>query len=268
MVADAINTLSAAGKVSISNLSTGVLFPRPTGTPEVLHGDGSPEGLIYAGQGSLFLRRDSAAVYQKATGIHLNTGWATVKSSVFEGLFSAGPPSNPGDGDVWRALAVDTGNLASTSGMVWQFRYNAFSGSTYKWEFIGGSELRVTDSGGVAVVNTCTQVGSSGYWYKGTTYTTVRAGDYALGGFINIDPGTVLGQVWIAGFQGSGVIGSGQAAGETLDTSPHGEVSADPRPIAVGVAASTAIGLCANVPGAGFNRFDGGVLTVLPIRVS
>jgi microcystin-dependent protein len=84
-VADAINTLSASGKVVVSNISTGVLFPRPTGQPEVLHGDGSPEGIVYAGQGSIYLRRDNsggAQLYQKSTGIHLNIGWVALAGAV------------------------------------------------------------------------------------------------------------------------------------------------------------------------------------------
>ena len=40
-----------------------------------------PEGLVYAGQGSLFLRRDTGVVYQKQTGIHLNIGWQAVGSA-------------------------------------------------------------------------------------------------------------------------------------------------------------------------------------------
>jgi hypothetical protein len=39
---------------------------------------GSPEGLVYAGQGSIYLRRDTSGgtqLYQKSTGIHVNTGW-------------------------------------------------------------------------------------------------------------------------------------------------------------------------------------------------
>jgi len=46
----------------------------------VLHGDGSPEGLVYAGQGSIYLRRDNSGgtqLYQKTTGIHLNSGWVS-----------------------------------------------------------------------------------------------------------------------------------------------------------------------------------------------
>jgi len=85
IVADAINTLSASGRVTVSNLSTGVLFPRPTGTPQLLHGDGSPEGIVYAGQGSLYMRRDNtggAQLYQKTTGIHVNTGWMALAGAV------------------------------------------------------------------------------------------------------------------------------------------------------------------------------------------
>jgi hypothetical protein len=44
----------------------------------VLNGDGSPEGLVYGGQGSVFLRRDKSGIFQKTTGVHLNTGWIAV----------------------------------------------------------------------------------------------------------------------------------------------------------------------------------------------
>lgn len=73
-VADAINTLVASGKISVSGAASP--FPRPISQPEVIHGDGSPEGLVYASQGTIYLRRDVAVVFQKTTGIHLNTGWA------------------------------------------------------------------------------------------------------------------------------------------------------------------------------------------------
>ncbi len=77
-VADAINTLVASNKITQTGAAPP--FPRPTGVPEVLHGDGSPEGLVYGGQGSLYLRRDNSGgtqLYQKTTGIHLNTGWVS-----------------------------------------------------------------------------------------------------------------------------------------------------------------------------------------------
>lgn len=85
-VADAINTLYAASPAKITVVpSAGTVFPRATGTPEVLHGDGSPEGIVYAGQGSVYLRRDNSGgtqLYQKTTGLHLNTGWIGISGSI------------------------------------------------------------------------------------------------------------------------------------------------------------------------------------------
>jgi hypothetical protein len=75
-IADQINTLAAGGQITVS--SAAAPFPRPVGTPEILHGDGSPEGLIYAAQGSTYVRRDSMGILQKTTGIHLNTGWTSI----------------------------------------------------------------------------------------------------------------------------------------------------------------------------------------------
>ncbi len=79
-VADAVNTLVLASNIAVSSAATP--FPRATGTPSLLHGDGSPEGLVYAPQGSLYLRRDTVAastsLYSKQTGVTQNTGWASV----------------------------------------------------------------------------------------------------------------------------------------------------------------------------------------------
>lgn len=75
-VADAINYLYANGKITVA--SQAQPFPRPTGKPDLLHGDGSPEGLVYASDGTLYVRRDLAKVYQKTTMVHVNTGWAIV----------------------------------------------------------------------------------------------------------------------------------------------------------------------------------------------
>lgn len=75
-VADAINNLYAAGKISVSGAASP--FPRPTGMPDLLHGDGSPEGVHYAPQGSLYLRRDGGDawhLYVKSTAVTLDTGW-------------------------------------------------------------------------------------------------------------------------------------------------------------------------------------------------
>ncbi|MFL5908948.1 MAG: hypothetical protein ACJ768_00030 [Gaiellaceae bacterium] len=84
-VADAINNLWAATKIGVTLQAQP--FPRPTGVPQLLHGDGSPEGLVYASQGSLYMRRDAGnadGLYLKTSGITISTGWQayTVASAV------------------------------------------------------------------------------------------------------------------------------------------------------------------------------------------
>jgi hypothetical protein len=62
-------------------------FPRPTGMPQVLHGDGSPEGVHYAPQGSLFMRRDGADgrhLYVKSTAVTVSTGWIALPGQEFD----------------------------------------------------------------------------------------------------------------------------------------------------------------------------------------
>ncbi len=83
-VADAINNLSNQGKILVTSAASP--FPRPTGVPQLLHGDGSPEGLVYAPQGSLYMRRDnsgaSSSLYAKTTGVTFNTGWQAISADV------------------------------------------------------------------------------------------------------------------------------------------------------------------------------------------
>jgi len=49
-------------------------------------------------------------------------------------------PTSPSNGML---TAYDTG----TEGIVWMFRYNADSASSYKWEFVGGSPLSANENG-------------------------------------------------------------------------------------------------------------------------
>jgi microcystin-dependent protein len=91
-VADALNNLYAAAKISVSAAADP--FPRPTGTPGVIHGDGVPEGKIYAAQGSIYMRRDGTQtnggfIYFKSTGVSLNTGW--IDLSIASGAEAAIP---------------------------------------------------------------------------------------------------------------------------------------------------------------------------------
>jgi microcystin-dependent protein len=79
-VADALNNLYNSGKILVSGQAQP--FPRPTGIPQLLHGDGSPEGRIFAPQGSTYMRRDntgaSSTLYVKTTGVTISTGWQAI----------------------------------------------------------------------------------------------------------------------------------------------------------------------------------------------
>jgi hypothetical protein len=83
-VADAVNTLLLSSGIAVT--SAAATFPRATGTPALLHGDGSPEGMVFGPQGSLYMRRDSSlattGLYTKTTGVTQNTGWVSVISYV------------------------------------------------------------------------------------------------------------------------------------------------------------------------------------------
>ena len=93
-VADALNNAYQSGKITVSGAADP--FPRPTGTPQLLHGDGDPEGLVYAPQGSLYMRRDGTgtnSLYVKTTGVTYNTGWEAFGSLAPNVAFAA--PADP-----------------------------------------------------------------------------------------------------------------------------------------------------------------------------
>ena len=92
-VADALNNAYNSGKITVS--SQAQPFPRPTGTPQLVHGDGDPDGLVFASQGSVFMRRDGVVsngggLYIKTTGITLSTGWVDLPTA--SGTTAALPP--------------------------------------------------------------------------------------------------------------------------------------------------------------------------------
>ncbi|HVC86309.1 MAG TPA: phage tail protein [Gaiellaceae bacterium] len=77
-VADALNNAYKNGQITVSGAADP--FPRPTGDPMLLHGSGDPEGLVYAPQGSVYMRRDGVqtnggVLYMKTTGVTYSTGW-------------------------------------------------------------------------------------------------------------------------------------------------------------------------------------------------
>lgn len=81
-VADALNALYLQDPALITVTGAAEPFPRPTGVPQVVHGDGSPDGVVFAPQGSLFLRRDNTGattgLYTKTTGITFANGWQAI----------------------------------------------------------------------------------------------------------------------------------------------------------------------------------------------
>lgn len=107
---------------------------------------------------------------------------------ITSGAFSAGPPKNPQNGDIWIATGVDT------NGTVWQFRYNAGSSSAYKWEFIGGAPVQfpLADPNNALNANTNTGLtnglGYTWYYVPGSTLSLPRTGEYFFEGtqfFVN-----------------------------------------------------------------------------------
>jgi microcystin-dependent protein len=135
-VADAINNLYLTGKIAVSGAASP--FPRPTGVPALLHGDGSPEGLVFAPQGSVYMRRDNSGVstslYAKTTGITINTGWIGVSPSgtiaAPTGAIQAfGGSSAPADWLICDGAAVSRTTYSTLFGVVATL-YGAGDGST------------------------------------------------------------------------------------------------------------------------------------------
>jgi hypothetical protein len=89
-------------------------------------------------------------------------------------IFSRGttPPASPQDGDLWQ-YAAD-----ATNGVYWMFRYNAGSASAYKWEYLGGSPLRIEQTADM-VLNNAAWIDATGIG----TLALPRAGDWRLSHF-------------------------------------------------------------------------------------
>lgn len=126
-VADALNNVFNAGKVTVSGAAAP--FPRPTGVPEILHGDGSPDGSVFAGQGSLFMRRDNTGA---ANGLYAarepgNTlsNWAatTIPAGTIVRAGVAAPGRRPGSPLRGGAVLIELANPADTRHLVFGRAY-------------------------------------------------------------------------------------------------------------------------------------------------
>jgi hypothetical protein len=143
-VADMVNTLFMASPPMIAVTSYATPFPRPTGTPDVLHGIGSPQGLVYASQGSLYLRRDNPAansLYVKTTGVTYNTGWKCLTRGVLTLAANSAGATPAIDTDVYDVVHI-TGQTTSIT----SFTTN-LSGAPGD-----GDQLRISVTGGTGSV--------------------------------------------------------------------------------------------------------------------
>lgn len=83
-VADALNNAYLAGQITVSGEAQP--FPRPVGNPQIYHGSGNPDGLVYAPQGSVYMRRDGGptnggVLYMKTSGPTDSKGWVDLATA-------------------------------------------------------------------------------------------------------------------------------------------------------------------------------------------
>jgi hypothetical protein len=175
------------------------------------------------------------------------------RPKVTAGAFSSGPPGSPADGDIWVALSVDA------NGTAWQFRYNAGSASTYKWEFIGGapSNISYTPSTGMA-----------GGWnaYNPQMNPVARAGQYLVGGSATIINQTAtVGQVALS-CSISGVMGYATTQATFQNLAANGAIGLSYNPAPFTVAAAGSIALAAYI--AMNCNISLAQILIIPVRVS
>src|SRR5215469_4961167 len=179
-------------------------------------------------------------------------------------------PTSPTDGQ--RAILVDS---VTNPTYQWEFRYNAQSTSTYKWEFVGGAPWCGIYSGAATAVANLTQVGSTGWYYSGSTALALpRSGDYSIGGNALFNPnGAGAGYALIAPFSGANIYGSGGPA------SPKGEVVfqagqtyyasvAFPAMTWPALASGAVTGCAVTTPANATFNYQTEHVTIVPVRVS
>lgn len=169
-------------------------------------------------------------------------------------------PGSPVDGQIV-FYEADAAN-----GVIWQLRYRAAATGSYKWEFVGGSNLEKTVDGGESVASTAA---------GGADLATVLnltapfAGEYAVSwGYladVRAANGWIQGRLWVAGAQYGAATkiaqGGSAAAGETY----FGTLLRDPKVTIAAAATDVRVKYLANVASVHFayQRF----LTVRPVRV-
>lgn len=147
-------------------------------------------------------------------------------------------PASPSDGQ--EAILVDSLSAAT---YFWRFRYSPAQGA-YPWLCIGGTPKILIDDANVSL-NTQTQVGSSGFWYRPSSmsFTIPRAGAYLIDGRVNINSASDGNVNTIYGFYGANLGG-----GYSQDYPSAGLDAIPCKAYLGGLIVGTVIGLAASSP--------------------
>lgn len=212
-VADAVAYLQSQGKITVGSVTAGTPFPRATGTPGILHGDGVPEGLVYASYGALYIRRDAmgpTALFTKTTGVSFNTGWVQLVTGVIK------PAKN--------AITNTTteSDLFGTQG----------SGYTVAANFVEvDSILRVNfvthvlnNSGASDNLTLRAYLGSTKWWDSGAVAVAANANPHTLFGELDV---VMLSAMNSEAANGWAAFGSTAAAGTGIGNPLSGTANAD-----------------------------------------
>jgi hypothetical protein len=164
-------------------------------------------------------------------------------------------PASPADGQ--EAILVDS---TTNPAYHWQFRYNAGSSSTYKWEFVGGAPIVVTQS--------YDQQNSTSYVNGNSPaqFTLPRAGDWLIAVTALQKADTSGGTAFT-----SVAVGATASADTFAVWAPFLPFYTGPgvaRGRFNGVSASALVTTQMKVSGAGYNISQARTIEVTPIRVS
>ena len=202
---------------------------QPEDVSQILANYQAIQAVLNGGIDDVNVRSTAAIAPSKLAGYPSDVGkllagdgsWRVMPKISASGIGS-GPPASPADGDIWFA-GVDG------AGTVWTFRYNAGSASTYKWEFVGGLGLTITN------YTVPTWVVAAWTLFPGLHYLAPRAGEYSIeggwggqgnaGGWMNIfaAPG------WGGLNETGGAIGGGASGGQGIpDNLREGNVHIGP----------------------------------------
>jgi hypothetical protein len=165
-------------------------------------------------------------------------------------------PASPADGDEY--ILVD--NVNNPALYTWRFRYHAGSSSAYKWEFVGGRPVVVTQGTSQALALSTWQNLSP------STFTVPRAGEYRFEATGYASSGSAVVTVQLVVYLGTPSTQLGSASAVTLPASGWaGTLATAPWWAALTAGGVLAAAGFANAAGASivFNSY-----TVLPLRVS